>query len=80
MDWLGAWGGLLDGLYYIIDFFVGPYSTYMLKSKLALFLVRFLPSESANHKQEQERKLSKKEAFDSKYGDSADDPKRRNIL
>ena len=35
LDWLGDWGGLLDGLHFIADILISPLSAYMMKSKLA---------------------------------------------
>ena len=46
LDWLGDWGGLLDGLHFIADILISPLSTYMLKSTIASLLVKFIPSES----------------------------------
>ena len=45
LDWLGDWGGLLDSLNFLADIFISSYSSYILKTKLAKILVRFLPSE-----------------------------------
>ena len=45
LDWLGDWGGLLDSLYFIASILVSPFSEYMMKSKLASLLVKFIPSE-----------------------------------
>ena len=39
LDWLGDWGGLLDGLDFIIKTLLSPFSAYMLRSKLAQLLV-----------------------------------------
>ena len=44
LDWLGDWGGLYDGLNLIADFLVTNYSTFILNSKLAFLIVKFLPS------------------------------------
>ena len=45
LDWLGDWGGLLDGLNFLADILLSPLSAYMMKSKLAQLLVKLLPSE-----------------------------------
>ena len=44
LDWLGDWGGLLDSLHFLVDILVNPLSAYIMKSKLALLLVKILPS------------------------------------
>ena len=46
LDWLGDWGGLLDGLNFIVDTLVSPLSAYMMKSKLVQLLVKIIPSTS----------------------------------
>ena len=46
LDWLGDFGGLLEGLNYIGRFFLTSYSGYSLQAKLAQVLVRFVPSTS----------------------------------
>ena len=51
MDWLGDWGGLLDGLRFIAEIIINPFSAYMMKSKLASILVKFVPSNSTDNKQ-----------------------------
>ena len=43
-DWLGDWGGLLDGLNFIGRLILNPYSLYALQSRLAGLLIRFVPS------------------------------------
>ena len=73
LDWLGDWGGLLDSLYFICDILVSPYAAYILRSKLALLLVNFVPSRKS-------KGICKQEIFASEYLDQHDDPKRRNIL
>ena len=35
LDWLGNWGGLLDGLQFLGDILLSPFTAYMMKSKLA---------------------------------------------
>ena len=46
LDWLGNWGGLLDGLNFLAYILISPLSNYRMKSKLAMLLVKILPSES----------------------------------
>ena len=43
-DWLGDWGGLLDGLNFLGKTILNPYTTYALKYVLSYMLVRFVPS------------------------------------
>jgi len=49
LDWLGDWGGLLDGLHFLADILVSPFSAFVMKSKLALLLVKLLPSDSTQN-------------------------------
>ena len=35
LDWMGDWGGLLDGLHLIVELFLESLSFYALKSRLA---------------------------------------------
>ena len=65
LDWLGDWGGLLDSLFFLADILVSPLSAFMMKSKLASLLVKFLPSESTKY----QKGRIKKEDFISKYVD-----------
>ena len=44
LDWLGDWGGLLDGLTFLVDVLISPYSTYALRSIMASILVKFVPA------------------------------------
>ena len=44
LDWLGDWGGLLDGLSFIGRHLISNYSLYALNAQLTLLLVRFVPS------------------------------------
>ena len=44
LDWLGDWGGLLDSLHFLADILVSPLTAYMMKSNLAMLLVKILPS------------------------------------
>ena len=44
-DWLGNWGGLLDGLNFVGKHILSNYSLYALNSQLAWLLVRFVPSD-----------------------------------
>ncbi len=41
LEWLGDCGGLMDALYLIAEFLVGPLSIFALKSRLVSTLVRF---------------------------------------
>ena len=50
LDWLGDWGGLLDGLHFIADILISPLSAYMMKSKMVSLLVKFIPSASTPKK------------------------------
>ena len=43
-DWLGEWGGLLDGLHLCAELLVHFYSVYAIRIRLVYLLVRFLPS------------------------------------
>ena len=49
LDWLGDWGGLLDGLNFLADILLRPLSAYMIKSKLASLIIKILPSESTKN-------------------------------
>ena len=44
LDWLGEWGGLLDGLNFLGKNLMNPYTTYTLQYVLSYMLVRFVPS------------------------------------
>ena len=44
LDWLGNWGGLMDGLNFVCKNFLNNYSLYALNANLASLLVRFVPS------------------------------------
>ena len=77
-DWLGDWGGLLDGLTLIVEIIVNAYQRYALKIKVAWLFVRHLPSRALNKKTRKKSDL-KKAAFDEKFTDSINDPKRKNI-
>ena len=50
LDWLGNWGGLLDGLNFVVSHLLSNYSLYALNSNLAWLLVRFVPSQSKSTK------------------------------
>ena len=43
LDWLGDWGGLLDGLKYACQIILTPYTSYALQLLLTKSLVRFVP-------------------------------------
>ena len=34
LDWLGDWGGMMDGLFMIAEIFITPFSAIALKAKL----------------------------------------------
>ena len=42
LDWLADWGGLLDGLDFVIDMTLSPYQMYALKTTLASLIVGFI--------------------------------------
>ena len=42
-DWMGAWGGMLDGLHAIAELLLESLSVYAIKAKLVLF-AWYLPS------------------------------------
>ena len=45
-DWLGDWGGFLDGLSLIAELLMESYSLYQIKTFLTNLLIRFSPRES----------------------------------
>ena len=45
LDWLGEWGGMLDGLYLIAELLIEAYNVYFIKAKLLWLLTKFLPSQ-----------------------------------
>ena len=47
LDWLGDWGGLLDGLNLIVELFLESLSFYALKSRLAGLTFRSSDSKKA---------------------------------
>ena len=47
LDWLGDWGGLLDGLNLIVELFLESLSFYALKSRLAGLTFRSIDSKEA---------------------------------
>ena len=65
LDWLGNWGGFLDGLNTIGKNLLSPYTLYTLKSTLAFFIVRFIPSKVDN-----KMKKNRKNTFISRYFNS----------
>ena len=50
LDWLGGWGGLLDGLNYIAKYLLSSYSFYSLNRTLSSRLVRYVPSSKTGNK------------------------------
>ena len=44
LDWMGDWGGLIDGLTLIAEILINPYQVYSLKILVAWLFVRFKPS------------------------------------
>ena len=44
LDWMGDWGGLIDGLTLIAEILINNYQVYSLKLKVAWLFVRFKPS------------------------------------
>ena len=44
LDWMGDWGGLIDGLTLIAEILINGYQVYSLKIKVAWLFVRFKPS------------------------------------
>ena len=42
-DWMGAWGGMHDGLHTITELFLEFLSVHAIKAKL-LFFIKYLPS------------------------------------
>ena len=46
-DWIGAWGGMHDGLHAIAELFLEFFSVFAIKSRLLLF-VKLLPSAQTN--------------------------------
>ena len=46
-DWMGAWGGMHDGLHTITELLLELLSVYTIKAKLLLF-IRYLPSIRSN--------------------------------
>ena len=73
LDWLGDWGGLLDSLHFLVDILINPFAAYMMKSKLALLLVKLVPSKT-------EKGLSKYEDLNYKHTERLNDPHRRKIV
>ena len=55
LDWLGDWGGLLDGLSFVGRHLLSNYSLYALNANLAWLLVRFVPSNQKNAKKDKRR-------------------------
>ena len=47
MDWLGAWGGMLDGLYLIAELLIEAYNVYFIKAKLLWLLTKILPTQQS---------------------------------
>lgn len=43
LSWLGDLGGLIDALYYVIFFFLKPFTTFRLSNLLLSSLFRMLP-------------------------------------
>ena len=73
LDWLGNWGGLLDGLNFVVKHLLSNYSLYALNANLAWLLVRFVPSQS-NSTKKNKRKMKnaqkhRENTFFEKYGD-----------
>ena len=68
LDWLGEWGGLLDGLNFLGRNIMNPYTTYTLQYVLSYMLVRFVPSSSVT-KADIADDQEKKKAFYAKYFD-----------
>ena len=50
LDWLGDWGGLMDGLHFIGDLFIHFYQEYALKASLVSLLINFSPSSKTGAK------------------------------
>ena len=73
LDWLGNWGGLLDGLNFVTKHLLSSYSLYALNSNLAWLLVRFVPSQPNTSKKDKSKmKNSQKHrenTYLEKYGD-----------
>ena len=73
LDWLGDWGGLLDGLNFVVKHFLSNYSLYALNSNLAWLLVRFVPSQSKTAKKDKSKIIFSQEhrenTYFEKYGD-----------
>ena len=49
LDWMGDWGGLIDGLTLIAEILINNYQVYSLKIKVAWLFVRFKPSKSPRY-------------------------------
>ena len=80
LDWLGDWGGLLDGLSLIAEVIVHTYSVYMLNSKLSRFLI-FLPSQlNLGFSRHKSADLKGKASFTEQYVDRPGDPKKERII
>ena len=47
LDWLGAWGGMLDGLYLIAELLIEAYNVYFIKAKLLWLLTKISPSQQS---------------------------------
>ena len=82
LDWLGDFGGLVEGLFFIGAILIENYSAYALESKLAWLLVRFVPSSNQNNfklKKADDAKY-KEVKFVERYGDKPWDPRRKQLL
>ena len=64
LDWLGDWGGLLDGLRYVCHIILTPYTSYALQLLLTKSLVRFVPKSSKPKKFKEKEKGQKMEKED----------------
>ena len=64
LDWLGDWGGLLDGLKYLCHIILTPYTSYALRLLLTKSLVRFVPKSSKRKEFKEKKKGKKKEKED----------------
>ena len=80
LDWLGDWGGLLDGLSLIAKVIVHTYSVYMLNSKLSRFLI-FLPSQlKLGFSRHKSSNLKNRASFAEQYVDRPGDPRKEKII
>ena len=67
-DWMGAWGGMFDGLRIVGEFILEIYSVYALRSKLTYLFIRFLPSTFFdNYKEIKFYKQYTEKSIDSKH-------------